>query len=219
MNSEDQIRKFFLIGTGILLVLIVGGLVWAITSDPGTNDKIDPNITFNDNQDPTLGPSDAKVTVRIFSDLQCPACKVAESALSTIRNEYQDRVRFVWNDMPLTQIHNNANAAAISARCADEQGRFWEYIDKVFETQEDWEYLSSPQDHFSLLIQQLGLNQEKFNECLISDKYTNLVKSDFQEGVSMGLTGTPTFFINRKMSVGAMDVATWRSELDSALAR
>jgi protein-disulfide isomerase len=218
MNSEEQVRKFFLIGTGILLVLIVGGLIWAIMSDPGSAEKIDPNITFNDNGNPTLGPSDAKVTVRIFSDFQCPACKVAESALSTIRNEYQDKVRFIWNDMPLTQMHQNASAAAVAARCAGEQGRFWEFADQVFESQDKWEYSSAPRDHFFTIVEQLGLNKDKYNECLFSEQIMDSVEGDFQEGVSMGLTGTPTFFINRKMLVGAMDVTAWRTELDNALA-
>ena len=135
MNSEDNIRKIFLIGAGILLVLIIGGLIWAIMSDPGNGDKIDPNITFNDDQNPTQGPSDAKVKVRIYSDFQCPACQVAESVLSEIRTEYQDRVQFIWNDLPLTSIHQNAAAAALASRCAGQQGRFWEYADKVFEVQ------------------------------------------------------------------------------------
>ncbi|MDF1496605.1 MAG: thioredoxin domain-containing protein [Patescibacteria group bacterium] len=218
MNSEEQIRKFFLIGTGILLVLIVGGLIWAIMSNPGTNDKIDPNITFNDNQNPALGPSDAKVTVRIYSDFQCPACKVAESVLTKIMDEYQDRVRFIWNDMPLTQIHQNAVSAAVAARCADEQGRFWESNAMIFETQDTWAYKSSPQDHFISIANELGLNEDKYSQCLLNDQIMSLVESDFQEAVSMGLTGTPTFFINRKMLVGAMDANAWRTELDTALA-
>jgi protein-disulfide isomerase len=218
MNSEDQIRKIFLIGAGILLVLIVGGLIWAIMSDTGGGDKIDPNITFNDALNPTAGPSDAKVTVRIYSDFQCPACQVAEAELADIRSEYQDRVRFIWNDLPLTQIHKNATAAALAARCAGEQGRFWEFAEKTFQTQGIWEHATTPRDHFYDLVDDLNLNQDKYNECLFDEKMMDRVENDFQEAISMGLTGTPTFFINRKKIVGVIDATSWRMELDAALA-
>ena len=110
MNSEEQIKKYFLIGAGILLVFIFGGLGWAILSDvKGSQSVVDSSVSFDDNQNPSFGPADAKVTVRIYSDFQCPACRVAEQALEPIRLEYQDRVRFIWNDMPLIQIHQQVN--------------------------------------------------------------------------------------------------------------
>jgi protein-disulfide isomerase len=219
MNSEEQIRKYFLVGAGILLVIIVAGLVWAIMADSGEGgDNLDPNITFNDNQNPAIGPSDAKVTVRIYSDFQCPACQFAEAELAQIRNEYQDRVRFIWNDLPLTQIHPNATAAAAAARCAGEQGHFWEYADRIFATQDAWEYMQTPRTHFLSLSQEYGMDEESFTKCMVNGQNMGLIKADYQEAVSMNLTGTPTFFINRKMIVGAIDAATWRTELDSALA-
>lgn len=218
MESEDKIRKIFLLGAGILLVLIVGGLVWAIMSDSGNGGNIDPNLAFNDERNPSIGPADAKVTVRIYSDMQCPACKVAEAELSKVRDQYQDRVRFIWNDLPLTQIHPNAAQAAVSARCAGEQGRFWEYMDKIFETQESWEYLTNPMNHFVALVNEMNLNEDRFNQCVLSGEKLELIQADYEEAVSLGLSGTPTFFINRKKIVGAVDQETWIQELDTALA-
>jgi len=145
MNSEEQIKKYFLIGAGILLVFIFGGLGWAILSDvKGSQSVVDSSVSFDDNQNPSFGPADAKVTVRIYSDFQCPACRVAEQALEPIRLEYQDRVRFIWNDMPLIQIHPNTKSAALAGRCANEQGKFWEYADQLFATQDAWQYASNP---------------------------------------------------------------------------
>jgi len=219
MNSEEQIRRFFLIGAGFLLILIIGGLVWAILSEPGNGgSNIDPNITFNDDRNQALGPTNAKVTVRIYSDFQCPACKAAEGPLNQIMSEYQDRVRFVWNDLPLTQIHRNASGAAVAARCAGEQGRFWDYAALLFDTQSQWEDLTSTKEHFASLAANLNLNSEQFSACLLDSSVLDLVKKDYQEGVAMGLTGTPTFFINRKIVVGALTEAAWRQELDTALA-
>ncbi len=218
MNSEEQVKKYFLAGAGLLLVFIIGGLVWAIMSDAGNgSNNVNPNVSFNDSQNPTFGPSNAKVTVRIFSDFQCPACRVAEQALESIRLEYQDRVRFIWNDMPLTQIHPNAASAASAGRCANEQGRFWEYADQIFATQDSWQYMPNPTAHFISLAEQSGLNKEEFEACHANNKYMSLVEIDFQEAVSFNLTGTPTFYINNTVTVGAMSASAWRTALDSAL--
>ncbi len=218
MNSEEQVKKYFLAGAGLLLVFIIGGLVWAIMSDAGNgSNTVNPNVSFNDSQNPTFGPSNAKVTVRIFSDFQCPACRVAEQALESIRLEYQDRVRFIWNDMPLTQIHPNAASAASAGRCANEQGKFWEYADQVFATQDTWQYMPNPAVHFVSLAEQSGLNKEEFEACHANNKYMSLVEKDFQEAVSFNLTGTPTFYINNTVTVGAMSASAWRTALDSAL--
>jgi protein-disulfide isomerase len=218
MNSEEKIKKLFLTGAGVLLVFIVGGLAWAIMSDAGNGQNtVNPNVSFNDTQNPTFGPSNAKVTVRIYSDFQCPACRVAEQALESIRYEYQDRVRFIWNDMPLTQIHSNAASAASAARCAHEQGKFWEYADQIFTTQDAWQYMSNPAGYFSSLASDNGLDQQQFEECHTTGKYMSLIEKDFQEAISFNLTGTPTFYINNTVTVGAMSASAWRTALDSAL--
>lgn len=217
MNSEERIKKIFLIGVSVMLIIIVGGLSWAIFAENEDHQNINPNITFNDSLNPATGPSDARVTVRIYSDLQCPACRFAEAELAKIRSEYQDQVRFIWNDFPLTNIHPNASIAALSARCADKQGRFWEFADRVYETQEEWEYSSSPRQKFIEIADELKLNQQKYAECLLDKSVMDLIEKDFREAVAMDLNATPTFFINRKMLVGAIDQTTWRQELDAAL--
>jgi protein-disulfide isomerase len=218
MEQVDKTRKIFLVGTIILGLLIVGGLVWAVAMGPGGgNGGADQNIVFNDEGNPARGPDNAKVTVRIYSDFQCPACKIAEKTFQQIIKEYENRVRFVWNDMPLTSFHANALGAAVAGRCAQEQNKFWEYSSKLFETQSDWDKLTAPNDFFAGLAEQLGLQKDSFASCLGQVTPRSKVTKDEQEGIAIGVEATPTFFVNRFKYEGAADLAKWRQALDSQL--
>lgn len=220
MDKVDQTRRIFLIGTIIIGVLIVGGLVWAISMGPGeSTGNIDPNIVFNDDGDPAQGPADAKVTVRVYSDFQCPACKAAESVLRQVMKDYDNKVRFVWNDLPLTTLHANAQSAAIAGRCAEEQDKFWEYASKLYDTQAEWEKLNAPSEYFINLSDQLGLEKDHFATCLSQDAPRTKVAQDVQEASAMGLEATPTFFVNRQKYEGAMDSGQWHKLLDSLLSK
>ena len=213
----------FLVGTIILGVLIVAGLVWAIASGPdvtptgGRGVAIDSNIVFNDDSNPSVGPDNAKLTVRIFSDFECPACKVAEPALRQTIDAYKDRVKFVWNDLPLTSLHANAQPAAVAARCAQEQGNFWDYAYRLYDLQDSWSKLPSPSDYFGSLAKDLGMTQDRFSKCLSTDLVQNKVKQDMQEAASMGLESTPTFFIGRMRYEGVLSATEWKTALDSQL--
>jgi len=127
-TMEQSSNKGLLIGTIVVAVLIFLGLIWAVLSVPndgGTTPLPSGQVSFNDENDPSIGPDDAKVVVRLFEDLECPACKAAEPGVSYAIEKYSDRVRFIWNDFPLDSIHRNARAGANAARCAEEQGKFW----------------------------------------------------------------------------------------------
>jgi len=223
MEQIDKTRRMFLIGTIILGVLIVAGLVWAVASGPnvtptgGRGVEIDPNIVFNDDGNPSVGPDNAKVTVRIYSDFECPACKIAEPALRQTIDAYKDRVKFVWNDFPLTELHANARSAAVAARCTQEQGNFWDYAHRLYDLQEAWTKLPSPNEYFISLAKDLGLMQDRFAKCQFSDLALSKVKQDVQEAQSMGLDSTPTFFIGRIRYDGVIQGAEWKNALDVQL--
>ncbi len=178
---------------------------------------MDPNATFNDDTNPTYGSTDAKVTVRIFSDFQCPACKVAEGPLREIREQYKDRVRFVWNDFPLKQIHPNAYSAAVAARCAQEQNKFWEYSQSLFNDQTNRGALPSPDARYVELAKGLDLQTDSFSNCLQRTQPQDKVDQDVAEGDALLIDSTPTFFVNREMLSGSMTVAQWQQKLDEAL--
>lgn len=218
MDQTDKTRQVFLAGTIILGALIVGGLIWAIAMGPGeSNGNIDANIVFNDDTNPVQGPSDAKVTVRIFSDFQCPACKLAEAPLRQAMKDYEGKVRFIWNDFPLMSLHANSKSAAIAGRCAQEQGKFWEFAAKLYDTQEQWSALPVPTDFFNNLADGLAMDKVHFTACLSQDAPAAKVIGDYQESMAMGLDSTPSYFVNRQKYVGVIDVKTWHQMLDSQL--
>ena len=218
METEDKTRKYFLIGTIILGVLIVAGLIWAVSLGPGEGGgNIDPNILFNDQGNPQVGNNDAKVTVRIYSDFQCPACKVAEGELKKVIEKYQDRVNFYWNDFPLSSIHQNAFSAAVAGRCAQEQDKFWEYADLLYQNQQQWEYLSNPKVFYADLAEQLGLQKDSFSRCMEQESVKQKVQNDYLEAINMKLDSTPSFFINRKITTGAKSLDQWSQLLDQEL--
>lgn len=161
--------------------------------------------------DAVLGSEDAPVTIIEFSDYQCPFCnRHYVQTLPQLKAEYINtgKVKLVFRDFPLT-FHTEADEAAEAAECAGEQGKYWEMHDKLFESVDEWGGKSDPKDVFKNLASDIGLDSTDFNECLDSGKYTQEVQEDEQDGASLGITGTPGFFlITPKEHVNGDDLAT-----------
>ncbi|MBI4019830.1 MAG: DsbA family protein, partial [Candidatus Aenigmarchaeota archaeon] len=188
----------------------------AQNNPPSNNDGNVGAIAVSADDDPAVGPADAKVTVIEFSDFQCPFCgRFYTQTLPQIKQNYVDtgKIRFVYRDFPLESIHPNARPAANAAECADEQGKFWEYHNKLFENQG-----SLSDAYYKQAASELGLDMEQFNSCYDSKKYDAEVSKDFQDGASAGVTGTPTVFVNGRAIVGAQPYATFQAAIDQALA-
>lgn len=164
---------------------------------------------------PAWGPEDAKVTIVEFSDFECSFCaRFYRDTYRTLKERYQDRVRFVYKHFPLSVIHPNAERAAVASECAHEQGKFWEYHDLLFENQRN---LS--QEALIGYARQAGVpNLEQFTECLTSKKYLSTVIADLQQGERLSVQGTPTFFINGLPLVGAQPYTTFERAIEQALA-
>lgn len=147
--------------------------------------------------DPSLGPADAPVTVVQFADFECPFCRRMSETLRQLRQRYGTRLRIVWKDYPLTRIHPRAVQAAQAARCANEQGRFWDYHDRVF--------VMGTLDLPTLkqAAVDVALDVPRFVACVDSAKYAALVERGLNQAVSLGLTSTPTTFVNGRMITGA----------------
>lgn len=217
MTSADQTRKAFLLGSIGLGVLILGGLIWAVAAGPATGGS-GGLVSFNDDNDPAVGPAEATVIVRIFGDFQCPACRAAEEGVRYAKKTYGDKVRFVWNDFPLQSIHPNALPAANAARCAEAQGKFWEYHDKLYDDQASWDTQSSPRQKFIDYANALELKKDEFESCLDDKTHQNKVMDDLSEGLRNGVNGTPTFFIGNSRVVGPMTNDVWDREIQARLA-
>lgn len=159
----------------------------------------------------TRGPATAPVTVVEWSDYECPFCRRAQEVLQRLQGEFPDTVRFVFKDFPL-RSHPNALPAALAARCAGVQGRYWEYHDLLFVAQPD---LS--RDHLIAYARRLGLDAPAFTECLDTARFRDAVLADQREGREAGVRATPTFFINQRKIEGALPLDEFRDAIKQAL--
>ena len=137
------------------------------------------------------GNPDAKITIVEFSDFQCPFCLQAYSTIKNILKKYDGQVKLAYRDLPLQEIRSNVAGSAEASRCAGEQGKFWEYHDRLFENQD-----YSGEEAFKEYAETLELDGEQFAACLESGKFKPQITEDFQEGIRLGIRGTPAFFIN-----------------------
>jgi protein-disulfide isomerase len=172
-----------------------------------------PVLAVGTDGDRRLGPDRAPITIVEFSDFQCPYCQQSVQVLKELRRLYGERVRVVYRDY-LGPNHPHALQAAVAARCAGEQGRFWEYHDLLFDRQmsgKGWDFLS--------LAKGLGLQQNMFESCLNSARFFEQITKDLEDGMKLGLTSTPTFFVNGRPLVGAQPLANFQTLIDRLLAQ
>jgi len=162
---------------------------------------------------PAIGPADAPVTIVEWSDYQCPFCKRAHPTVEQLLTEYKDKVRFVYADYPLS-FHKQAWPASVAAHCAEDQGKFWEMHKNLMEAQGDL----SPAD-LSKRATDVGLKADAFGTCLDSKKFDERIQASFNDGMALGVTGTPAFFINGRMLVGAQPIEAFRDVINDELAR
>lgn len=177
---------------------------------------LDPNQRYDVSIEgaPAWGPDDAPVTIVEFSDFQCPYCeRFFLETYPLLKANFGDKIRFVYRDFPLFQIHPNATEAAYAANCAFEQDKYWEYHDVLFNNQDK---LATA----DLIVhaEDLGMDTEAFQECLQSGRYSEKVSRDYTDGVNLGVSGTPTFFINGKPLVGAQPYQIFADRINAELA-
>ncbi|MCF8053343.1 MAG: thioredoxin domain-containing protein [Desulfobacterales bacterium] len=145
---------------------------------------------------PAAGPEDAPVMVAEFSDYKCPACRAGKDEVRKVKEHYQDRVRWVFKNFPLPQ-HEGADKMALAAHCAEEQGAFWEYHERLFSEVEE-------SDTGTLLnaAEGIDLDVEKFRRCLEEERHRDRIRRDWEAGRQAGVTATPTFIINGSLLSG-----------------
>lgn len=212
----------------VLVILLVVSVFFniqnnAVTGAVVADDSDETIIDISADDDPFLGPEDAEIVVIEFSDFECPYCGAAtgthEYLISNFKSQdpsweapvpklkelaEQGKIKFVFRDFPLS-AHSNAQKAAEAAECAHEQGKFWEMHDKLFENQD-----ALTLEDLKSYAEELELDTTEFNDCLDNDEMFSEVQSDLAEGVSYGITGTPTFFVNGIPVVGAHPFSTFQ---------
>jgi len=172
-----------------------------------------PRVSVASAGHPSSGASSAPVTIIEFSDFQCPFCRAAENSLKQVEQKYGGQVRLVYMDFPLT-FHPHAMDAARAARCAADQDKFWQFHDALFLDQKKLD-----PDNLKQTAAKVGLDRGKFNACFSSDRQDAGIRKDMAEGNSLGVTGTPTFFINGRELVGAQPAPKFNEVINEELAR
>ena len=162
---------------------------------------------------PVTGPADAPITIVEWSDYQCPFCKRAFPTVEQVLSEYKDKVRYIHLDYPLP-FHQQAMPASLAVHCAGDQGKFWEYNNNLY---------SAPGDLGSADLTKraadVGLEPTAFEACMTSRKHESLIKTNYDDGAALGVTGTPAFFINGRSLVGAQPIEQFRAIIDDELSR
>jgi protein-disulfide isomerase len=171
-----------------------------------------PKVEVSTAGRPARGPEAAPITIIEFSDYECPFCKRAEPTVKKVLDTYGDKVRLVYRHYPL-EFHATARPAAEASACAAAQGKFWEYHDKLFASAD----LSDAT--LKKLAGEVGLDQAKFDECFAKKQFKADIDKDVADASSVGVTGTPAFFINGRMISGAQPFEKFKEIIDDELAR
>ncbi len=162
---------------------------------PGTPEE-PTRFDVSTDDDPALGPEDAPITIIEFSDFRCPYCSVFHvETFAALMARYPGQIHFVYRDFPVV----GGFEAALAAECADEQGAFWEFHDLLFSR----EYPDLNRDAFAAYAEKLDLDVEGLLTCVDEERYSEEVEADARYASGLGITGTPTFFINGIPMVGA----------------
>lgn len=209
-----------LLGIGVLtLVIIIGAVFFLGKSSPTpTNTNAAPVdeklLVRNDSY--KIASDSAKVTIVEFGDYQCPACAAVHTLTKQVLKDYAGKVNFIYRHFPLPQ-HKNALISAEAAEAAGEQGKFWQMNDKLYETQDQWAENEKPLDIFTVFTKDLGLDTAKFQADVIANKYQDKINRDQNDGNSLKINSTPTFFINGQKLEGVSGYNDFKSKIDSLL--
>jgi protein-disulfide isomerase len=184
-----------------------------LRKDYGVQVLLEPlRMTVETKGSPSRGSEDAPVTLVEFSDFQCPYCAAMEKTLRQVEAQYGPRVRLVYVNFPLTQIHPNAERAAEAAVCAGDQGHFWEMHDLMFQDQTQLQ-----DDAILAKAAKIPLDMTAFRSCLNSGSPKERIKKDMREGAVLGVSGTPALFINGRFLPGVQPIANLAMIIDQEL--
>ncbi len=172
------------------------------------------------NQTNPTQPTDYKnqVVLEEFGDYQCPPCGALHPDLKKLKGEYGTRIKFVFHQFPLTRIHQHAAIASFAAVAAGQQGKFWEMHNLLYESQDVWKETENFAPILVNFARQLGLNLEQFEKDINDPRVKSIVLNDVQRGEAMGVTGTPTLFLNGQLiDSDKLTMEYLRQEIDKLL--
>ena len=207
----------FLLPLAFVAGLAAGYLMWGSHAAPSAVAVVagtpapPTRMDVSTDGDPEIGPGNAPITIVEFSDFNCPYCqRFAQTTFKTLMDSYPDQIRFVYRDFPITS--QESFVAAQAAQCARDQGAYWPFHDALFSGQ-----LQLGHAAYQQYAQQLGLDADALIACVDSGKYADEVQQDAHDAAGLGVTGTPTFFINGIPLVGAQPMSEFKRVIDGEL--
>lgn len=229
MKNFWQSNKSFIIIVLITIGVLFGG-IFLFTKNGSSNPstvKVNDALLIPEGAIETSGfvngnylqasPS-ANVNLVEFGDYECPACGVYNPFVKQLLTDFPGKINFVFRNYPLPQ-HTNAPISSYAVEAAGLQGKYWQMHDKVYETQADWANLTNPQDIFTGYAKDLGLNVNQFTSDITSSKVKSKVQNDMNDGNTIGISETPTFYLNGQKIALAGSYDQLKSLVEAALTK
>lgn len=216
------VNRFYLI-LGAVALVGVGLLAWMASGGGSTSIPVNVTIQPSDTagfRGYILGSADAPVEIIEYADYECPACQQFEVVqFPAVRRQLIDagKVRWVYRDFPLA-IHRSARLAAHAAACADDQGKFWEMHDRIYQGHGDWAPRGNAAPLFADYAREIGLDTGEYDECMDSARFAGRIQASVEEGVALGVGSTPSFVIGGRIYPGAISSDRIRRLADSLAA-
>ncbi len=191
----------------VICIAILGGLIFLSRQDRADVGEVNTNAIVAASEangnigDHVYGSTEGNVLLIEYGDFQCPACKSAFPILQEIKEEYKDKLTFIFRNNPITQIHPNARAAAAAAEAAGLQGKYWEMHDALYEQQDDWSNASVDErlSFFVAMAKEVGIDDiDQFKRDIESDAVSSKINFDLSLGRKDNVSGTPTIFLNQE---------------------
>lgn len=215
-SKRKKKRKLPFIIISTVLVLVVAAGAWLYSSQ--NQSKLSTTGTAGAQPPHVLGPASARVQIEEFGDFQCPFCGTLHPVLKKLSSEYDSRVALTFREFPLEPIHPNAPDAARVAEAAGLQDRFWPMHDLLYDYQSAWSDSKDVRSVFAQYAIDRGLDAERLRRDMDSQIVKDRIAADQRRAVSLGVTGTPTLFINgREVGVDALTESGLRKLIEAAL--
>lgn len=221
---------------GLVLVVVIAGGWWFYSSSKTQPTKSNTNSVNKKPNDleaalalyrsapagaqpaNMLGTPTATVTVEEFADFQCPTCALVHTKMKEINSLYGGRIKFIYRNYPLTQLHKNAYEAATAAEAAGLQGKFWAMQDQLFTNQKTWSNSTEAHKLFEEYANKIGLDVAKWQTDMASVPIKTRIDNDMDRGGALKITGTPSVFINgRQLAIEEMEVSMMRQLIDAEM--
>ncbi len=215
MSRESKILSAVLV---VVVGAMIGLFALANRSDTAEQKTGDASKIVRDSTHKTgTGP----VQLVEFGDYQCPACGAAHPIVKQILKDYEGKVTFYFRNYPLTNIHRNAQASALAAEAAADQGKFWEMHDLLYDKQKEWENLTTDnaRKKFVEYATGLGMDGARLEKAITEAQFEDIIAQDLADGTALAVNSTPTFYVNGTKFAGGSNYPALREAIDVELAK